>query len=256
MMYLERNPVIMSRSDGTERHDQLPNPFAGRSATRRRVVRPTLCQQIAPGMWRGFPVKPTASGVTIGRSETADISVPADSTVSRLHAIIEWVCDCWVIVDNGLSKNGTFVNGERVCGCRRLNTGDIIRMGQSVFVLRDEEPERETTAGLVGAPTANSLTGAQYLVLEALCRPRNAQHPLAFPASNCQIARELSLSIATVKTHMRALFRTFGIEELPPNQKRLRLAEHAVASGVIVESKPVNTGSRAAGTDRWHPTTN
>ncbi|MFE3446890.1 FHA domain-containing protein [Nocardia sp. NPDC059180] len=246
----------MSRSNGSERHDQSLIPSAGEVAWPLRVIRPTLCHQIAPGMWRGFPLKRHASSVTVGRSETADISVSADSTVSRLHAIIEWVCDCWVVVDNGLSKNGTFVNGERVCGCRRLNTGDVIRMGQSIFVLRDEESGYEPTGGLVGAPTTNSLTGAQYLVLEALCRPRDAQHPYAFPASNCQIAEELSLSIATVKTHMRALFRIFGIEELPPNQKRLCLVERAFASGVIVDSKLQGSGSRPTGAGPWGPATN
>ena len=32
----------------------------------------------------------------------------------------------WVICDDGLSHNGTFVNGERVRGRRRLAAGDVL----------------------------------------------------------------------------------------------------------------------------------
>ena len=35
----------------------------------------------------------------------------------------------WVLVDDGLSSNGTFVNGERLNGTRRLDDGDTIRFG-------------------------------------------------------------------------------------------------------------------------------
>jgi hypothetical protein len=35
--------------------------------------------------------------------------------------------------------------------------------------------------------------------------------------------------------HLRALFAKFGVEDLPQNQKRLRLVELALASGVINE---------------------
>ncbi|MBV8953532.1 MAG: hypothetical protein JO179_05315, partial [Solirubrobacterales bacterium] len=41
------------------------------------------------------------------------------------------------------------------------------------------------------------------------------------------------LSVDAVKTHLRALFAKFGIEDLPQNQKRIRLVELALKSGVI-----------------------
>src|ERR671934_155109 len=44
---------------------------------------------------------------------------------------------------------------------------------------------------------------------------------------------ELSLSIDAVKTHLRALYRRFGIEQMPQNQKRARLAWDALQSGFI-----------------------
>ncbi|MEV0294760.1 FHA domain-containing protein [Nocardia sp. NPDC050710] len=173
--------------------------------------------------------------MTIGRSEAADITVKADATVSRLHAIIERVGGCWIVIDNGLSTNGTFVNGERIGGFRKLNTGDSVRLGQSVFVFTDDHPsDDEKTIVQVSLPTRNALTDAQYLILEALCRPYDMQATFTYPASNWQIAHELCLSVATVKTHMRALFKIFNVEALPPNQKRVFLVERAIESGVIV----------------------
>jgi hypothetical protein len=36
-----------------------------------------------------------------------------------------------------------------------------------------------------------------------------------------------------VKTHLRALFARFEIDDLPQNQKRLKLVEIALKSGVV-----------------------
>ncbi|MGY1863569.1 MULTISPECIES: FHA domain-containing protein [Nocardia] len=177
------------------------------------------------------------ASLTIGRSPTADIPVTSDPTVSRLHAVIERVGGCWVIVDDGLSKNGTFVNGERVGGRRKLDSGDTIRVGRSVFVFRAAESvDEDMTLAHAPLPTRNSLTPAQYLVLEALCRPCDAHNAYSYPATNSRIARDLCLSISTVKTHMRALFRIFQVEALPPNQKRLFLVERAIEFGIVTDS--------------------
>ena len=35
----------------------------------------------------------------------------------------------WTLVDDGLSRNGSFVNGERVTGRRRLRDRDMLRFG-------------------------------------------------------------------------------------------------------------------------------
>ncbi len=53
------------------------------------------------------------------------------------------------------------------------------------------------------------------------------------PASNKQIADELSIGVETVKTHMRALFDAFGMGDLPQHQKRAALAQRALQTALV-----------------------
>ena len=78
-----------------------------------------------------------------------------------------------------------------------------------------------------------SLSDAQRRVLVALCRPFKEGQGYVTPATNQQVADELYLSVDAVKTHLRALFAKFGVEDLPQNQKRIRLVELALKSGVV-----------------------
>jgi DNA-binding NarL/FixJ family response regulator len=71
------------------------------------------------------------------------------------------------------------------------------------------------------------LTPAQMRVLIALCRPADG------PASNEEIAEELTVSIDTVKTHMRALFDAFDLQASAPYRKRFELVRIAVDSGLV-----------------------
>src|SRR5262245_49242449 len=61
-----------------------------------------------------------ADALSVGRGQTNDIALPWDGEVSRVHAMLEPVGAEWTLVDDGLSRNGSFVNGERVRGRRRL----------------------------------------------------------------------------------------------------------------------------------------
>ncbi|MFE7798124.1 FHA domain-containing protein [Nocardia sp. NPDC057440] len=224
----------MSTPHGQQALRYEPYSMAGERTRQQSVDGAVLSHRVGHGIWREIPLDPNEPGVTIGRSKAADITVITDATVSRLHAIIERVSDCWVVIDNGMSTNGTFVNGERISGRRKLNSGDTIRLGESVFSFTDGHPsDDEITIVRLNLPTRNALTDAQYLILEALCRPHDAQTAYTYPASNWQIAHDLCLSVATVKTHMRALFKIFHVEALPQNQKRTLLVERAIASGVI-----------------------
>lgn len=187
------------------------------------------------GRQQEFTLTPDRGRVTIGRSPHADLALSWDAEVSRLHAAVEYLGAHWTIVDDGLSRNGTFVNGDRLVGRRRLMAGDVIRVGTSRVSFHDfgavSDDITRTSTGSI--PTARSLTETQRSVLIALCRPYKHGAGFATPASNQQIAEELFLSVDAIKTHLRALFAKFGVEDLPQNQKRVRLAGLAMQSGLI-----------------------
>ena len=84
------------------------------------------------GMRRG-QVHRIRGGATIGRGE-ATILI-RDPKASRLHAKFTIEDDQFVIWDFG-SENGTFVNGERIRGATSLKENDVIKVGDTVFVLK------------------------------------------------------------------------------------------------------------------------
>jgi pSer/pThr/pTyr-binding forkhead associated (FHA) protein len=172
--------------------------------------------------------------VTLGRGPSNDIAIDWDSEVSRLHAELGRLGADWTVSDDGLSRNGTHVNGERVVGRRRLQDGDVIRVGRTTALFRQPLAASATETAVASEVLDRaSLSDAQRRVLVSLCRPFKDSTGYVTPATNQQIAGELFLSVDAVKTHLRALFAKFGIEDLPQNQKRVRLVELAVKSGVV-----------------------
>lgn len=172
--------------------------------------------------------------VTVGRASSSSIWVDWDTEVSRLHAELERIGSDWTVSDDGLSRNGTHVNGERVVGRRRLRDGDVVRFGRTATAFR-QPLQADVTETEVASEVLDraSLSEAQRRVLIALCRPFKDSTGYVTPATNQEIAGALFLSVDAVKTHLRALFSKFGIEELPQNQKRVRLVELALKSGVV-----------------------
>jgi hypothetical protein len=171
---------------------------------------------------------------TLGRREELDLSIQWDPEVSGLHAELQYLAGEWAIVDDGLSRNGTYVEDRRVVGRRRLRDGDRIRLGGTVLTFKAPRAARvQETAAAADRPALPSLTDTQRRVLVALCRPYRDGAGFATPATNQQIAAEVFLSVDAVKTHLRALFGKFELGSLPQNRKRARLAECALQFGVI-----------------------
>lgn len=173
--------------------------------------------------------------LTIGRQPGLDVDLSGDEAVSRLHAELVALEGAWVVIDDGLSRNGTYVNGERIRGRRRLADRDLILVGETGILFRDP------AAGALPDPTAAAastetprLGETQRRVLIALCRPLAAgQTFAAAPATNGEIAEELVISVAAVKANLRVLFAKFGVDDEPQNRKRAALADRALQSGAI-----------------------
>jgi pSer/pThr/pTyr-binding forkhead associated (FHA) protein len=199
-----------------------------------RGGRPFLVYRDGAGEQRIVVVEEGTASLWIGRAGSADLRLEWDEEVSALHAQIEVVRDECTLLDDGLSRNGSFVGEERVDGRRRLCDGDTLRFGRTRVLFRrpgEEAPEATVAAGQV--PAAATISPGQRRVLLALCRPFKDESPFATPATNQAIAEELHLSVDAVKTHMRALFEKLEVEDLPQNRKRVALAERALQSGVV-----------------------
>jgi pSer/pThr/pTyr-binding forkhead associated (FHA) protein len=168
-------------------------------------------------------------GITIGQSPTNDVPLPFDRTVSRVHCVLERVASRWCVRDLS-SRNGTFVNGERIWGELPLRTGDEIRVGSVRFVARLDD------AGVygdetVGAETGPAVTRREREVLVALCSPMFSGDVFREPASTRQIASELVVTEAAVKQHLSRLYDKFGIYE--QEGRRARLANEAIRRGAV-----------------------
>ena len=197
---------------------------------------PFLVYRDGAGEQRIFVLTAQKTELTIGRSEATDICLESDGDVSRVHAELELIGGSWAIVDDGLSRNGTFVNDERVRGRRRLHDGDGITVGSANIRFRTGRAGSGIATAVIDAlqPPAK-LSERQRRVLVALARPRATRGPYTPPATNREIAEELVMSVDAVKTHMRALFQKFAVGDLPQNQKRARVVELAFESGVVGE---------------------
>lgn len=154
--------------------------------------------------------------------------------MSSVHAELRRAGATWLSSDDGLSRNGTFVNGERVMARMRLRDGDELQLGATVVVFRSPLARgRQSTLHSSHVFSPPEVSAAQRRVLLALCRPCGGDDAFARPATNKQIADELHLTIAAVKTHLRTLFQRFGIDDLAQNEKRAELVRVAFRAGAV-----------------------
>jgi pSer/pThr/pTyr-binding forkhead associated (FHA) protein len=212
-------------------HRATPAELQARLEAERRET-PFLLYRDADGAQRIVDLDAVAERLTIGRDPASGIVLDWDGEVSRVHAALERVGNEWTLVDDGRSRNGTYLEGERLHGRARIRDGDAFRVGRTTLVFRSpsREESKQTLAARVEAPP--DVTEAQRRVLVALCRPYS-EREFAVPAANRQIADELVIGLETVKTHMRALFDAFALGDLPQHQKRAALAQRALECGIV-----------------------
>jgi serine/threonine-protein kinase len=101
----------------------------------------------------------------VGRSRFVHCAMPEDAALSRDHFLIEINPPQCEIRDLG-STNGTFVNDHRV-ERRRLQSGDRIAAGQSLFQVRVEtgSVEDQAASGPLNVPDPGSSPGTVDLAL-------------------------------------------------------------------------------------------
>jgi hypothetical protein len=221
------------RADPLARHTASAGELKELLAAERAGV-PFLAFRDQQESLRLYALADGADSHTLGRRAEMDLSLSWDSEVSGVHAELQCLGGEWTIVDDNLSRNGTYVNGERVSGRRLLRAGDRIRVGRTLIAYNAANaPAVAETMAAGDRPALRELSDTQRRVLIALCRPYRDGGAFATPATNQQIADEVFLSVDAVKTHLRALFGKFELGDLGQNQKRARLAECAFQLGLL-----------------------
>ncbi|MQA96305.1 MAG: FHA domain-containing protein [Streptosporangiales bacterium] len=180
-----------------------------------------------------LPLHPEVT--TVGRGRGVDIRL-ADPSVSRLHAEFVRRGPYVYVVDLGLSRNGTRVNGRPVAR-RVLEDGDVVSFGaarcrMSGIPAEDIGPEVELRRA-----AAPELTRRELDVLNSLCRPALSDEAFVAPATARQIAEDLVVTEAAVKQHLLRLYQKFRVPEGP--NRRTRLANEVVALGLVRPMPPV-----------------
>jgi hypothetical protein len=197
-----------------------------------RAGYPFLVWQAEDGTQRILLLEAARWRVTIGRDPAADVPLAWDAEVSGTHALLEQVGRRWMLVDDGLSRNGSFVNGARVIGRRRLSDRDHVVVGNTRLTYRETSGGITQTASAIDTPSAIPLSPMQRKVMIALCRPVH-ESASATPATNRQIAEEVYLTVDAVKAHLRVLFERYGLSQLPQNEKRARLVTAVLDAGAL-----------------------
>jgi hypothetical protein len=175
-------------------------------------------------------VELVGSQLSVGKSAEADLSIEHDGAVSRMHLRLERLGTSWCASDLG-SRNGTFVNGERLIGTRSLRDTDEIRLGRTRLVFRDRGGSGEPTTERLTAPP--EITRRERDVLIELCRPLLSGNVFTPPASVQEIASALYVSVQAVKQHLSRLYDKFDVPDTDGMPRRVTLANNALASGAV-----------------------
>ncbi len=109
----------------------------------------------------------------LGRTSSNDISVGNDPFASRRHAVVKRIEKDYFIEDFG-SRNGTFVNGERIYGRQKLRLGDHIFVGNTCFLF-DHQRQPSIITDVIGqavemAPIKFGLVPLKGLFLKSSLR--------------------------------------------------------------------------------------
>jgi pSer/pThr/pTyr-binding forkhead associated (FHA) protein len=220
---------MSSSSSPLDRHASTAGELKERIEAERRGA-PFLVYRDGDG--RQTIIELSGDELTVGRRADNDVALSWDQEVSRLHAELRRIKGDWTVTDEGLSRNGTFLNGERVRGRHRLRDGDRLCFGETVVAYcAPGESESQSTLAVSAAGTVE-LSETQRKILAALCAPLR-ESAFATPATNREIADRLFLSVDAVKAHLRVLFERFGLHDLPQNQKRASLAATVLLNDIV-----------------------
>jgi pSer/pThr/pTyr-binding forkhead associated (FHA) protein len=117
--------------------------------------------KVLQGSKAGTELKIPTPKCVIGREEGCTLRIQNDDAISRKHCVI-MTSENEVVVRDLNSRNGTFVNEERVAGEALLLHGDVLRVGTKQFELMIEQsgkPKRPKIADIKEAVARTAEVG-------------------------------------------------------------------------------------------------
>lgn len=143
---------------------------------------------------------------TIGRGPDRDLILTA-AGVSRRHACLFIQAGELYVEDSG-SRNGTCLNGSRIDTRSPVRNGDILRIGEYEFTVKQDRESKVSDKTMVDARRNRSsafafrygLSKREEEVLYLLLRGRNGQ----------EIGARLFISPGTAKLHTQSIYRKTG----------------------------------------------
>jgi hypothetical protein len=199
-----------------------------------RLGDPFLIYRDDEGRQRLFTLGEGTRSVTLGRRHEADLSFPWDPEMSRLHAELELRAGEWTICDDGFSQNGTWVNGLRLAGRRRLADGDLLRVGRTMIAFCDPGPVVIGPTMVPGQLSATPrFSEQQQRILRALCRPLFRDGEGINPATDEEVAEATEIPLEAVVVELDHLGRALGLDDMPHEDQRAEVALLAMRSGLV-----------------------
>jgi FHA domain len=130
-LFIWRIVASASRDIRTPQESMILSP-SDTAGLRRAVAAPRgrLTVVDSPALGEGEVLTIDSAPLTLGRGGQNTIALDGDEFASARHAQVEARSDGLWVEDLG-STNGTFVNGARVTTPRKLQAGDIVRVGQT-----------------------------------------------------------------------------------------------------------------------------
>lgn len=190
--------------------DDKPTAVRPVRVARGRAPNEIACLEVLAGTSAGTVLPLTTGSTTIGRSDSADLTL-TDDGISRRHVKIAISEDDIANLIDLDSTNGTFVNGTRV-DMVILREGDRVQVGPEatlrfVYQTRDDLAPKEEDI-----PLSKREIEVARLVAHGL--------------TSQEVATELGISPRTVTTHLSNIYERLGLPG------RAALARYIVQAGL------------------------
>ncbi len=129
---------------------------------------------------------------TVGRSSASELCYPEDAGLSRQHLALEKVGETWTVRDLN-SKNGTFVNGNRIAEPYSLGPDDRVTAGHLTisFAEKVSPPVTNTVVFVEGASTTSPSTTVVASLQGVLSQEKEIEGGMQMRAL-IRVGRELS----------------------------------------------------------------